>query len=115
MIIFCTGYSAIGLGATIIYGISSSPLRQIDHELSQYFECERVPHNNTILTSANCDRSGFERLTNPTIQVIAWSLIALYPVITLIYFIYKKRSRKTRPIVNVNSNSSSRPTASSSV
>ena len=115
MIIFCTGYSAIGLGATIIYGISSSPLRQIDHELSQYFECERVPHNNTILTGANCDRSGFERLTNPTIQVIAWSLIALYPVITLIYFIYKKRSRKTRPIVNVNSNSSSRPTASSSV
>ena len=55
VIILCTGYSAIGLGATIIYGISSSPLRQIDLELTQYFECERVPHNiNASQTSGHC-------------------------------------------------------------
>ena len=45
VIIFCTGYAFVGIGATISYGISSAPLRQIDQELVQYFECEQTPHS----------------------------------------------------------------------
>ena len=115
VIVFCTGYSAVGLGATIIYGISSFPVRQIDHELTQYFECERVPHNASSGFNP-CDRTGFERLTNPTVQIIAWSLIALYPVTTLIYFLRKRRSQNAKREVMLNNNrSSSKPTNSSSV
>ena len=45
VIILYTGYAFVGLGATISYGILSAPLRQIDQELVQYFECEQTPHS----------------------------------------------------------------------
>ena len=116
VIIFCMLYSVIGLGAAVTYGVSAIPLRQIDHELTKYFECERVPHNyNASQTSDHCDRSGYVRLTNPTLHFLAWSLIGLYPVTTLIYFLYKKRNRKTKSVAMLKNSSSSRPTASSSV
>ena len=43
--LYCAACILIGIGATISYGIISSPLRQIDVELIQYFECERTPLN----------------------------------------------------------------------
>ena len=114
VIIFCTGYAFVGIGATISYGISSAPLRQINQELTQYFECEQTPHSGMDLDQP-CDKSGYGRLTNPTLQIIAWCLIAVYPVTTLIYFLYKKRHPKAKHMAMHNNSSSNRPTTSSSV
>ena len=114
VIILCTGYAFVGLGATISYGISSAPLHQIDQKLAQYFECEETPHSG-MESGQPCDKSGYEQLTNPTLQIIAWCLIALYPVTTLIYFLYKKRSPKAKRMAMYNNSSSSRPTTSFSI
>ena len=114
VIIFCTGYAFVGIGATISYGISSAPLRQINQELAQYFECEQTPRS-AMDSGQPCDKNGYARLTNPTLQIIAWCLIAVYPVTTLIYFLYKKRSLKANRMAMHNNSSSSRPTTSSSI
>ena len=114
VIIFCTGYAFIGIGATISYGMSAAPIRQFDQDLAQYFECEQTPRS-AMDSSQPCDKNGYERHTNPTLQIIAWCLIALYPVTTLIYFLYKKRSLKAKHMAMHNNSSSSRPTISSSV
>ena len=66
--IYCAACILIGIGATISYGIISSPLRQIDVELMQYFECERIPLN--YRSGTECGRSRFEKLTHPAGQII---------------------------------------------
>ena len=106
MLIFCTGYVIISVGATISYALIASPLRQLDVELQQYFECERVPHSGgNSSTFGQCDRSGFERLTFPAGNIIGWGLVSLYPVATLIY-LYKRKSPDSNEAVITVRNSS---------
>ena len=88
MAIYCAVCILIGIGATVSYGIISSPLRQIDVELMQYFECECTPLNYTYCT-------GFERLAHPAGHIIGFGLVALYPMTTLVFF-YKKRNPDTK-------------------
>ena len=75
--------------------MSSVSLSELHHELLDYFECERYGVN----ASRMCDRSGFERLTNPPMITIAYSLLALYPVITLIYVLRIKRKRRIKQVL----------------
>ena len=112
MTLYCVACILIGLGATISYGIISSPLRQIDVELMQYFECERIPLN--YRPDIKCDRNGFERLTHPAGHIIGFGLVALYPMTTLVFF-YKKRNPDTKQMAMYkNSTSSSGPTSTTS-
>ena len=97
----------LGLGATLSYAISSTSLRGLTVELLEYFECERTANLNS--ENPSCDRGEFERLLNPSSKIFGHSMIALYPVITLIYFAHKKRrkphSRHTLTHGNISSKS----------
>ena len=109
--LYCAACILIGIGATVSYGIIS-PLRQVDCELMQYFECEHIPLN--YRSSTKCDRSGFERLTHPAGHIILFSVVAFYPMITLIFF-YKKRNPDTKQVAMYkNSTSSGGPTCTTS-
>ena len=77
----------LGLGASLAYSISSAFLDDLQRELSDYFECERCG-----VEAAQCDRTGFERLTNPGLITVGYSLFVLYPVITLVYVFRVKRT-----------------------
>ena len=88
--IICCCYVVIGLGASLAFAISSTILEDLQRELIDYFECERCGVNSGRM----CERIGFERLTNPPLVTVGYSLLALYPVITLVYVIRIKRSRK---------------------
>ena len=59
------------------YSISSTFLDDLQHELYDYFECEQCGVN----SGQSCDRSGFERLTHPSLITIGISLSVLYPVV----------------------------------
>lgn len=110
--LYCAACILIGIGATVSYGIISSPLSQVDCELMQYFECERIPLN--YRSGTKCDRSGFERLTHPAGHIILFSLVAFYPMITLVFF-YKKRNPDTKQVATYkNSTSSGGPTFTTS-
>ena len=89
MIAICCFYVVIGLGASLAYAISSTSLRVLKSELTDYFECESV--RGGLNDDQSCDRSEFERHVNATSKILGYSLLALYPVITLIYFLRKKR------------------------
>ena len=107
VVIICCCYVVLGLGAALAYAISSTSLRGLKVELLDYFECERT----ASLTSEDqsCDRGEFERFLNPSSKILGYSLVALYPVITLIYFASKKRkprpSRRTLTHSNISSKS----------
>ena len=77
----------LGLAATLAFAISSRSLDGIISEVLDYFECERSGVN----SGESCDRSGFERLTNPEAKTLGYTVLALYPVITLIYFVRTRR------------------------
>ena len=88
VIIICCCYVILGLVASIAYAVSSVNVRGLKVELMNYFECERV--HSGVDTNQSCDRNEFERFTNVTSKVLGYSALALYPVITLIYFFRKK-------------------------
>ena len=94
VLIICILYSLLGLGASFSYAISSSYVNVLKNELMDYFECESV--RGGLNTDQSCDRSEFERHVNATSKILGYSLLALYPVITLIYFLRKKRQRHPR-------------------
>ena len=77
------------------YSMSSVTLEKLHHELLDYFECERCG----VTSGRVCDRSGFESLTNPPMITIAYSLLSLYPVITLIYFLRIKRKPRIKQVL----------------
>ena len=96
MIIICCFYAVLGLGASFSYVISSSYLNVLKSELTDYFECESGGLND----DQSCDRSEFERHVNATSKILGYSLLALYPVITLIYFLRKKRKTRAKRILS---------------
>ena len=83
MLIICCYYVILGLGISLTFSISSTYLTSLQNELQDYFECEECG----IDSSQACDRAQFERFTNPALKTIAYSLFALYPVVTLIYVV----------------------------
>ena len=72
--------------------MSSAVLGDLQHELKEYFACERCGVNSDVV----CDRSGFERFTNPTLITVAYALFALYPVITLVYVLRIQRTHRSK-------------------
>ena len=101
--IICCCYVILGLGASLAWSISSAFLGDHQRELFDYFECERCG----VDSGQMCDRSGFERLTNPPLITIGYSLFVLYPVITLVYVVRFKRGDVKRTIADVNATSKS--------
>ena len=89
--IICFCYVILGLGASLAYSISSAFLDDHQRELMDYFECELCGVNSGQV----CDRSEFERFTNPPLITIGYSLFVLYPVITLVYVVSLKRKSQT--------------------
>ena len=81
------------------YAISSATLRGLKKELFDYFECERV---RDIVGSdqLKCDRSGYESYLIPTTKILGYSFLALYPVITLIYFFSKKKVKDMKHTIS---------------
>ena len=106
VLVICICYVILGLAASLAYSISSAFLGDHQRELMDYFECERCGVNSGRM----CDRSGFERLTNPPLITIGYSIFVLYPVITLVYLVRLKREPRTkheRPELATKSTSSS--------
>ena len=98
VLVICICYVILGLGASLAYSISSAFLADLQRELMDYFECEHCGVNSGQM----CHRSEFERLTNPPLITIGYSVFVLYPLVTLVYFIRPKRKSKqtsdlTRP------------------
>ena len=83
VLVICICYVVLGLAASLAYSISSAFLGDHQRELMDYFECERCGVNSGRM----CDRSGFERLTNPPLITIGYSIFVLYPAITLVYLV----------------------------
>ena len=81
----------LGLGASLAYSISSAYLDDLQRELSDYFDCERCG----VEAGTQCNRSGFEMLTNPALITMGYSIFVLYPVITLVY-LFRARKRPLR-------------------
>ena len=90
--IICLCYVILGLAASLAYSISSAFLDDHQRELMSYFECERCGVN----PGRMCNRTGFERLTNPPLITIGYSIFVLYPVITLVYIVRLKKGSKTK-------------------
>ena len=90
--VICLCYVILGLAASLAYSISSAFLDDHQRELMNYFECERCG----VDSGRMCDRSGFERLTNPPLITIGYSIFVLYPVITLVYLVRLKRASQTK-------------------
>ena len=112
MFVVCLCYVILGLAASLAYSISSAFLGDHQRELMNYFECERCGVNSGQM----CDRSGFERLTNPPLITIGYSIFVLYPVITLVYLVQLKRDSQTKhaqPELAIKSTSSNNYLASS--
>ena len=105
VIIICCCYVVLGLGAALAYAISSVSLRGFKVELLDYFECERTASLNSA--SQSCDRGEFEDFLNAPSKILGYCLIALYPVITLVYFARnKKRPQRKRTLTsNISSRS----------
>ena len=78
---FCY-YAILGIIGVTGFNASSLELRNFSNELDAYFLCERGGIDN------NCDRSGFESLTNPALVTITYSIIEIYPAINLVYVIH---------------------------
>jgi hypothetical protein len=104
VIIICCCYVVIGLGAALAYAISSVSLRGLKVELLDYFECERTANQGP--KSQSCDRGEFERFLNPFSKILGYCLIALYPIITLIYFARKMRRPQRKQTLAHNNISS---------
>ena len=80
MLIVSCCYVVVGVGAPLAFVVSSVFLRELRTALSEYFECK-------FCGLEQCDRNTFEQFLNPPLITMGYSLLALYPVITLIYFI----------------------------
>ena len=106
VIVICCCYIILGLGASLAYAISSTSLRGLKVELLEYFECERTAGINSLSSQSLCDRSEFESFLNPSSKILGYGLVALYPVITLIYFARKKRKPHHRRTLTRSSASS---------
>lgn len=78
---FCY-YAILGIIGVTGFNASSLELRNFSSELDAYFLCEREG------TGQICDRSGFESLTDPALQTIAFILVGIYPAINLVYVIH---------------------------
>ena len=94
VIIICCCYAILGLVASIAYAVSSVNVRGLKVELMNYFECELV--RSGLDTNQSCDRNEFEGFINAPSKVLGYSVLALYPVITLIYFFRKKKKPQSR-------------------
>ena len=106
VIVICCCYVVLGLGAALAYAISSTSLRELKVELLDYFECERTASLEP--ESQSCDRGEFEKFLNPSSKILGYCLIALYPVITLIYFARKKKQpQRKRTLTHSNISSKS--------
>ena len=81
LIVFCY-YAILGISALTAFNVSSQQLQEFSNALDAYFLCERGGIRN------NCDRSGFESLTNPTLVTIGFILVGIYPAINLVYVIH---------------------------
>ena len=92
VLIICCSYVILGLATLLGYSMSSAVLVDLQHELKEYFACERCGVNSGVM----CDRSGFERFMNPTLITIAYGLFALYPVITVVYVVRIQRTPHTK-------------------
>ena len=104
VIIICCCYVVLGLAASFSFSFSSSSLPGLKRELMDHFECERVGDGEN--PDQLCDKSGFERFINPAPKILAYTLLALYPLITLIYFLHKKKKANTKNHnIMLNSNS----------
>ena len=79
IIIYCICFVIIGLGVSATAAATSVSLQRFWNELMLYFECEESGE-------LYCDRSDFEKFTNPTASTLSYTLAALYPVITLLFF-----------------------------
>lgn len=102
--VICFCYVILGLGASLAWSISSAFLEEHQRELFNYFECERCGVNSGQI----CDRNRFERLTNPPLITIGYSLFVLYPVITLVYVIrFKREPNANHPVADEASKSTS--------
>jgi hypothetical protein len=99
--IICICYVVLGLAAALAYSISSAFLDDHQRELMSYFECERCGVNSGRM----CDRSGFERLTNPPLITIGYSIFVLYLVITLVYIVRLRRESRTKNALATKSTS----------
>ena len=91
VMVICCCYVVLGLGASIAYAIASASVRRLKPELLDYFECESTYDSSAISNQPLCDKSGYERYVSPASKIIGYSLLALYPVITLRYFLRKKK------------------------
>ena len=80
LIVFCY-YAILGVCALTSLNVSSRQLQEFSSELDAYF-CERGGIGN------NCDRSGFESLSNPALVTIGYILVGIYPAINLVYVIH---------------------------
>jgi hypothetical protein len=105
IIIICCCYVVLGLGAALAYAISSVSLRGLKVELLDYFECERTASQER--EGQSCDRGEFEEFLNAPSKILGYCLIALYPVITLIYFARKKKQPQRRRTLSSNISSRS--------
>ena len=90
--VICVCYVILGLAASLAYSISSAFLGDHQRELMNYFECECCGMNSGRM----CDRSRFERLTNPPLITVGYSIFVLYPVITVVYLVQLKRDSQTK-------------------
>ena len=99
----------LGLGASLAYAVASSSIYELKSELMDYFECKSTMITYNPLAESEeemlCERSGFERYVSPASKIFGYSTLALYPAITLIYFLRKKRKPRLDSKHAFNNNS----------
>ena len=103
VVAICGCYVIIGLGSSFSYALSSASLPDITSELMEYFTCEQT-HYVGEPGVQQCDRSELEQFVNPAPTILGFSLLALYPTMTLIYFLRKKRKPCAKQVVSHSTN-----------
>ena len=97
----CGCYVIIGVGSSFSYALSSAHLPGVTNALVEYFECEQTHYLGDVPTRS-CDRSELDQYVNPVPTILGFSLLALYPTITLIYLLRKKRRPRAKRVISTS-------------
>ena len=85
VLVIAFSYIIIGLVATTSFAISSARIESLKEELFVYFQCELCGTNSQL--GESCSESGYEQLTNGALVTMAYSLLGMYPLVTLVYVV----------------------------
>ena len=97
LLIVVVYYVLLAAIALTAFTLNARYLPQEAAAILSYFSCEQGGYN----PKAPCSRSGFEGLANPGLSTLAYILVALFPIVNLVYTLNIEEIKKCCRICKV--------------